>query len=252
MILCSIVSHNQNHLVNRVLEDFQVLHFDADLRIIITQNTLQVSTELILPQGLMGGDTSVKVIQNQRELGFGANHNQAYHQAFNLFPETQSGFFCVLNPDLRFDSDCFSALADVLNSQNNLGIVGPNVLSDSGMAEDFARYDPSIRRLLRKFFIGDKGIYRGTRDTIYHPDWIAGMFMLFSWDSFASMRGFDEKFFLYYEDADICKRARAMGYRPSVVPWARVTHQAQRESHRSLRRAALHFKSMVRYLWKHR
>ena len=70
---------------------------------------------------------------------------------------------------------------------------------------------------------------------ILYPDWVGGMFMLFSREMFSAIRGFDERYFLYYEDVDLCARLTLRGYKVCLTPKSKVIHQAQRTSHRNLR-----------------
>ena len=79
-------------------------------------------------------------------------------------------------------------------------------------------------------------------------DWIAGMFMAFHEDAFRAVRGFDERFFLYYEDVDICRRLRRAGYVVVYDPRSSVIHDARRASRRNVRLMAIHAASALRYL----
>ena len=79
-------------------------------------------------------------------------------------------------------------------------------------------------------------------------DWVGGMFMLFRREAFERVQGFDERFFLYYEDVDICRRLHGAGYDVVATPRAQATHEAQRASRRKPRHMALHARSMLRYL----
>ena len=75
--------------------------------------------------------------------------------------------------------------------------------------------------------------------------------MLFRSEAFAELKGFDEKFFLYYEDVDVCIRAWNRGLRVLACPRVSVIHDARRDSRRSLRHLRWHVASMRRFFWKH-
>jgi GT2 family glycosyltransferase len=85
----------------------------------------------------------------------------------------------------------------------------------------------------------------------FSPDWAAGMFLLFRSHDFRLLNGFDERFYLYYEDVDICTRAWNAGMIIVACPFVSVVHKARRESHRNLMFLSWHLKSMARYFWKH-
>ena len=73
--------------------------------------------------------------------------------------------------------------------------------------------------------------------------------MLFPSGIFERLGGFDERYFLYYEDVDICGRLRLQGHEVVLCPQAKVTHHAQRTSHRSVRYLRWHLTSMLRFFF---
>lgn len=77
------------------------------------------------------------------------------------------------------------------------------------------------------------------------------MFMLFRSQDFERLGGFDERYFLYYEDVDICVRAGQQGMRVVACPKVSVVHDARRDSRRSFKHLRWHLASMVRFFWRH-
>jgi GT2 family glycosyltransferase len=73
------------------------------------------------------------------------------------------------------------------------------------------------------------------------------MFMLFTRETFEAVGGFDERYYLYYEDVDICARLRMAGKEVVLCPTVQVIHDAQRQSHTSPRHLAWHLASMLRF-----
>ena len=183
---------------------------------------------------------AAEVIVNGTPKGFGANHNAA-------FARCRTPFFCVANPDIRLRTDPFPALLDAL-ADGRAGVAGPLVRAPDGAVEDSARRFPVPRTLVGKLFGGWRGpdypIDRGTIPV----DWVAGMFMLFRSDAFAAVDGFDERYFLYYEDADICRRLRGKGREVLYAPAAEVIHDARRASRRDPRLALRHAASAWRFM----
>lgn len=186
----------------------------------------------------------VRYIDNPSPKGFGVNHNAAFEMS------TQS-FFCVLNPDVELIDNPFPELLRTFE-RSSTGLVAPMVKSPDGVVADSVRHYPSIRSLICRALGSDGDSYplvKGQNDIF--PDWIAGMFMLFRWHAFSELRGFDERFFLYYEDVDICIRAWRNGIPIAVCQHAEVIHHTQRDSHRKPTYLRWHLASMVRYFWKH-
>ena len=236
----SIVSHGQGAYVHRLLEDLCVLS---------SASRLQVSVVLNIPesQGDSFSETHfpVRIVRNATPRGFGENHNLAFHTA--PCPDERA-FFVVLNPDLRLREDGVGALADQLMTHDSIGVVAPAVYSPQDVLEDSARELPTPIGLLRKVF-GRKGGQNTEGGGLpFFPDWVAGMFMMFPVDVFSQIGGFDESYFLYYEDVDICSRLWISGYSVVLDPGHSIVHDAQRTSHKSWRYARWHLVSIARFL----
>ena len=116
-----------------------------------------------------------------------------------------------------------------------------------GTIEDSARRVPTPVSILRKTLFGvDRPDYEiGTADL--HAEWVAGMFMLFRRETFAEFGGFDERYFLYYEDVELCTRLALAGKRAVLCPAVEAVHEARRQRHRDLRYLRWHVASMLRF-----
>lgn len=229
----SIVSHGQAGLVNNLLADLARCN-DVSLQVILTLNLAER-----LPFSESGHPFPLIVIRNPQPKGFGANHNAAFRHA-------KGRFFCVLNPDIRLSADPFPTLvADLAYDQ--IGVVAPRILNPDGSIDDSARLFPTPWFIVRKLFGLTTGLDYQIEQTTLSPDWVAGMFMVFRKVVYAELAGFDERYFLYYEDVDLCWRLRKRGYDIRLVPSASAVHDARRESRRSLRYLAWHLRSMLRF-----
>lgn len=233
-ISISIVSHQQAAMVLALLEDIEKSCKKYSFEVIITLNLPEPITwdshEFSFP---------IIVLSNVFPKGFGANHNQAFNHARGVY-------FCVLNPDIRFAVDPFESLMSCLKAPA-VGVVAPLVLGPDGRVEDSARYFPSPLIILCKLIGKCQGVdYQISADPIY-PDWVGGMCMVFSRSVFKKIGGFDSRYFMYYEDVDLCGRLMLSGYRSVVCPQATVVHHAQRSSHRSFKYLRWHLASMMRF-----
>lgn len=92
-----------------------------------------------------------------------------------------------------------------------VGVVAPVVRAPDNSVEDHARRFPSIFTLLAKVFGHRPRMVPTEGRSDYRVDWIAGMFMLFRSDTLRSVGGFDERYFLYYEDVGLCARLHERG-----------------------------------------
>lgn len=235
MITVSIVSHGHGAMIDRLVSQLQKC---PEVRqIILTLNIPELSE--------IRADGLVSLIVNSSPKGFGANHNAA-------FIACRETFYCVLNPDIELSGNPFPALLQCLEDRQ-VALVAPLILTPDGVVEDSARYFPTLWSLLRKVFVGQDGRYASDLGRpIVFPDWVAGMFMLFRSASFEQLGGFDERYFLYYEDVDICRRIGQAGMQVGLCPSVSAIHDARRDSHRSLPHLRWHLASMTRYLTKSR
>jgi len=234
MISISIVSHRQLTLVKSLLDDIHKYCGSLPIELLLTINTLDEQVG-----NLANYRFPIKVIQNDRLMGFGENHNKAFRSAIGEY-------FCVLNPDIRLQMEPFIELIHCLKDET-IGVVAPLVLKGDGGIEDSARQFPNPIAILSKvigFKFHKPYVLNGSK---IYPDWVAGMFMLFRSDIFGEINGFDEKYFLYYEDVDICARLTNEDKRVLLCTNSKVIHLAQRASHRNLKYLSWHIASMVRF-----
>jgi N-acetylglucosaminyl-diphospho-decaprenol L-rhamnosyltransferase len=182
----------------------------------------------------------LRIMRNAKAKGFGANHNAAFAYA-------EGGYFCVLNPDIRMNANPFPFLIGAL-ADEKVGVAAPRIVNPSGKTEDSARRFPTLWVIARKALSGAQYHDYEFTNAPLRPEWVAGMFMLFRAAVFREIGGFDERYFLYYEDVDLCKRLRSRGYDALLVPSVEVIHDARRESRRSLRHLRWHLASLIRFL----
>jgi hypothetical protein len=235
----SIVSHGHKEMVLSLLKDLEKLG-RHDFEVILTWNLSEESTSIATEKF----PYKIISILNRTPNGFAANHNAA-------FKRSSGSNFVVLNPDIRLAGDPFGRLMDVLEN-NPRAICAPVIVDRDDVREDSARLFPTPWFLAKK---AAAKILRkkltlptiSTRDSLLHPEWIAGMFMVIPHTLFEEIGGFSEKYFLYYEDVDLCVRARLKNIDILVTEKAKAIHNAQRESHRNARFFAWHLKSAVRF-----
>jgi GT2 family glycosyltransferase len=235
LISVSIISHGHGAMAERLVES--LLKYCPEVtEIFVTRNIPELLA--IVPCD------RVILIDNIFPKGFAENHNAA----FRLCGQP---FFCPLNPDIELTENPFPGLLLAMN-RTGAELVAPIVRKPGGSIDDSVRSFPTLFSLARKAFGGDDGRYLVVDGQAeFHPEWVAGMFMLFNSPAFARLGGFDERFFLYYEDVDICARAWKQGMKITACPKVSVIHDARRDSHRNPVHLCWHLASMARYFWKH-
>lgn len=235
MIILSIVSHGQLSIIKDFLGDFsrQVL---PDVKIILTINIPE--DESVLDNFK---DLPISLIRNIAPKGFGENHNFAFLQE-------KSSIFAIVNPDVRINDFSLDAMLSVL-MQDRVGACAPVVVDSLGEVQDSVRKYPTILSLAKRIISGRREPDYSWQEKPIEVDWSAGMFILFRSEAYMQVKGFDERYFMYYEDADIGRRLARKGWKTMLEPNTTVIHDAQRASHRSIRHLQWHLKSMFRFLF---
>lgn len=238
IVTVSIVNHGHCGMLSGLLEDIGKKCSYID-HVIVTHN---------LPSSLQLDSNKysfkLTILQNELVLGFGANHNQAFE-----FCDSQ--YFCVLNPDVKFIDDPFEGLVDCLQNKE-FGVVAPLVVNSKGELEDSFRFFPTPVTLTKKILFNHKSTYPlDSKDGLVFPDWVAGMFLLFRKSFFEELNGFDESYYLYYEDIDICLRTWKVKRAVVLFKGATILHNGQRDSHSNLGFLIMHLKSISKFFAKH-
>jgi GT2 family glycosyltransferase len=196
------------------------------------------------------------VIPRADNPGFAAGVNLAMRYS-------RAPYLLILNPDAELRGPVPRVLRTYLQTHPEVGIVGPRVLDPTGAVQGSARRFPGLSTLLggrstwlTRMFPGNPITARNVlgRDatTDMRVDWVAGSCFMTSRDLFEQLGGFDESFFLYWEDADYCLRAAAAGALCAYEPAVAVRHTGGASAHYLLARAIREFhRSAYRYFQKH-
>jgi GT2 family glycosyltransferase len=199
----------------------------------------------------------VRWVARRENPGFGAGVNHAARHA-------KGSMFVLVNPDVELREPILAALADAFARHADVGIVGGRVLNADGSLQPSARRFPDWTTafggrtsLLTRVLPGNPLTRRNLDPTapgegVRAVDWVTGAFMAMRREVFDRLGGFDEGFFLYWEDADFCRRAKDAGWRTLYDPAVAVVHAAARSSaHAPVRSLVAFHRSVFRYYWKH-
>lgn len=246
-LFISVINHNHDEMIsgNTTLKNLALEH-----TVIIKSNT---KAKTCLKEYCK--KAGIYLEQGNSFKGFGANNNEVFNIAKTSFGMCDKDYFLVLNPDVEINRETVSLLLAKIE-HTPVGISAINLFTDRAITE----YDNSIRHypgLLNPL----KTIFKIPRNDLYNKelihtpikiDWAAGSFLLFKVRVYEELKGFDEKYFMYFEDADICTRANLEGYNVMYFPNIKAVHFA---SHQNRKLFSKHFiwyaKSLFRYHSKH-
>lgn len=236
-ISLSIVSHLHGPMLPDLLRDVRQLATKRPLGEIELILTINVPEDTGFLSSIP--DMPTRVIYNRSPKGFGANHNFAFSLA-------NGQYFVVANPDIRLPSLDVDKLLEPFE-RPTVGAVAPLVLSSDGIIQDSARRFPTIWRLAERAATGRREPDYVARPTPTQVDWLAGMFVCIRASAWRSVGGFDERFFMYFEDVDLCRRLKLANWEILYIGTTSVIHNAQRASHRNLSHLRWHLRSAIRY-----
>jgi len=233
-ISISIVSHGQLNFVVNLLRTIDEFEDSSNLEFIITENLSSHAIQLDYPKNF-----SIRTITNSKPKGFAANHNHAFKYATGKY-------FCIINPDVLFVESFLSRLID--NIESGAGdIVAPLVVNSTNEVQDSFRSLPTPKEILVRRIRSTGKINPPQEHEEIYPDWIAGIFLLMKNKTYDLLGGFDERYYLYFEDVDFGSRARFEGLRLFINTQYRISHDAQRESHRNFSHLFIHTMSAIRF-----
>lgn len=193
----------------------------------------------------------VGVIGNPRVAGYGENHNLNLKRAAGRY-------FVIMNSDMTVTPEVLTRLREYMDAHPDVGAVCPKILNPDGTVQGLNKRYPTVwdlflRRFMPKpflrFFKARMDAYE-LRDVGYDHvcdvPVMSGCFMFCRADLLKSLGGFDERYFLYFEDTDLCRRIQRT-HRTVYYPDAEVTHFWARTAHLKFRYMMYFFASAFRY-----
>ena len=206
------------------------------------------------PEAVRQAAPNARVIANDHNLGFARANNQALARA-------QGAFVLLLNPDCELRPGALEALLGSLDAHPQVAAVGPLTRNSDGTPQ--VSFGPDLtlanewrqRRLVNGVRARQAASLAAAEALVtreQRPDWISAACLLTRIEALRALGGFDEGFFLYEEDADLCLRLRKAGWQILHYPGARVVHHlgGSMSSAPSLARLAYQ-RSHLRYYAKH-
>jgi GT2 family glycosyltransferase len=255
MLSISIVTFNCQKTIPATLSSLQrhlPERFEAQL--VVVDNRSVDDTPFLL-RACAEGCKRFALIENAVNVGYGRAHNQALHQV-------SSRYHIICNPDILFTEDVFTPLVGFMEQFPGIGIICPRFVHLDGSLQPLNRRNPTVMDLFLRRFLpeGLKPLFRERLDTYEMRDvgyeavcdvpFMTGAFMCCRTDVLKAIGGFDERFFLYFEDADLSLRVQQFGFRTAYFPEACVTHAWERMAHRNWRMAWVFSISAWRYFRK--
>ncbi|MDY4376087.1 glycosyltransferase family 2 protein [Pectobacterium carotovorum] len=244
----SVVSHGHYEII-KSLNCLPGLANESDIKICIIDNVGEPNLQLYCKEH------SFSYIKNFEFCGFGENNNKVFDFFYHHKQNVKNSYFLVLNPDVDITIENVRKLAKEMHDKE-IQLSTVNLFKDSNhsIPDNSVRNYPKLYDFFCSFFFGKNKtiINKNLIETPCSVDWAAGSFLMFSSSLYEKLLGFDESYFMYCEDIDICLRANLL-YGQSVVffPDIKATHYAAHDNRRFFSKNFFwHVISTVRFLFK--
>jgi N-acetylglucosaminyl-diphospho-decaprenol L-rhamnosyltransferase len=209
-LLISLISMNNREMLRRCLDSIPAacgpLRFDVS---VVDNMSSDGSVEM-----LAACFPHARVTVNTARLGFSANHNQTLVPAMQ---RRSHDFVCILNDDTELDPGSLDALVRACNEDASIGMAGPVIRGPDGRRQPSRFRFPSLRREVVQKWL------RRTCE-VARDGWLNGSCLVLPIDVLRSVGPLDERFFLFYEDADLSRRVADRGLVRAVIPEATMVH----------------------------
>lgn len=201
----------------------------------------------------------VRIIESRANLGYGQGNHVGIRSA-------RGEFLLIINPDNELEPSGLAAMIDVLQKDPSIGILAPRLVHQDGTVRDSYRTFPTVsdvlikRTFLRALFPKRMESYlqhgkdpTAVRDT----DWVAGACILMRKALYEDLGGFDRRFFLFFEDTDLCRRCWQAGKKVVYFPRVAATDRKHRLSEGGIfslltqKTTRIHLMSGWKYFWKY-
>ena len=249
-ITASIVTYNSADEIDILMTSLQGSSFFDEMTVYVIDNASQDNTVSILKEKYPWA----RLIESKENLGFGRGHNLAIHNI-------HSKFHIIVNPDISVFTDTIEKVYYYLDENPDVAVMTPYVLNVDGTQQFLPKKNPSMKYMIGGMFdtkfrwakkLRDEYTLKGLEiESPIDVDFCTGAFMCTRTVALQQVGGFDERYFLHFEDADLTRELKAVG-RAVYNPDIKVIHKWHRENKKINKSFGVALKSMFIYMkkWK--
>lgn len=206
-----IVNYNTNDLIKACVASIKNSQTKSSYEIIIVDNASNPAPEQ---------SPDYKLIKNNENLGFS--------KANNIGLKASKGEYkLLLNSDTEVKKGAIDKLINFAEANPDAGVVGPRLLNKDGSLQTSCFNFPTVTRAIRQYWFGEKGLldkFAPKGNLAKEVDSVVGAAMLITPKAIKKVGYLDEKYFMYFEDIDYCKRIQAAGFKVYYLPDSKVAH----------------------------
>lgn len=212
--IITVTYNNENSIAEYLDSLTKYLPQNSEI-IILDNNSLDQTLQIIKRY------PEVKLIENRTNVGFSKGCNLVVQQA-------QGEFLLFLNPDIKVVDNAIEKMLKYIETEQNIGILAPQLVKIDGNIQASVRNLPTLKGMLAEYYFGIRDSYDEyvpQTKTSVKVGAVYGAAMLIRRKIFDSVGGFSEKYFLYYEDIDLCKKLQDQGKEIIYYPEAKFIHR---------------------------
>ena len=233
-----IVNYNTKELLeNCIVSLMENLNKNDYEIIIVDNNSTDGSVEMLEKEF----SQKVKIIKNKNNIGFGAANNQGSKLA-------KEKYLFFLNSDTLVKYNIFNEIKDEFESNGDYGVIAPKLILENGEEQSFAYGNfPTLTSLMKE------KIFKSIKQTEkkVETDWVSGAAMIVRKRLYDKVGGFDEKFFMYFEDIDLCKKIRNLGNKIVVQKNISLIHLGGKSINKNKERKKVYYESQNYFFKKY-
>jgi O-antigen biosynthesis protein len=247
-----IVTYNSEKFLKDCLESVFSQQTDFSFKVIIVDNGSYDNSIPLISENF----PKTEIIQNSNNVGFASANNQGVRHS-------EAEFILFLNPDTILKKNALQTLFDFLLLHPQAGVIGPKIFDADGLLQRTGISFPSAWNLISEITLLDKifpysKLFGGHRKLYLNPeqvnevDFLQGSCLMVPRKVLDAVGLLDEKFFMYFEETDLCFRVIKKDYKVIYVPDSEIIHiGGSGVSYYDKRRLLLYHESYVRFLKKH-
>lgn len=245
LITGGIVTYNNEKIIERCIEAILEQTATIDFKLYVYDNCSSDGTVKLIEDNF----PEVILIKSKENRGFGYGHNR-------ILQNVESKFHVLINPDIIIDTPVIQQMTSYMSKHPAISILLPKVLNMDGSEQFLPKRQPNFKFvILSKFapFGYYRKVYTGENETGDRPikcQNISGSFFVIKTGLMKALNGFDERYFMYFEDADLARRVLnrdgCIVYHPDFY----VYHEWKRDNTRNMKGIRIFLQSMLKYVMK--
>lgn len=240
-----IVTYNNEKIIKKCIRTILEYTKNIDFKLYVYDNCSCDGTVSVIEQNF----PEVTVMRSRKNEGFGRGHNR-------IMAQVDSVYHVLINPDIVAETPVIEQMVSYMEKHQSIGILLPKVLNTDGTEQFLPKRQPDFKFVVMSKFAPFKyyrKLYTGETEIADRPvkcQNISGSFFIIKTEILKALGGFDERYFMYFEDADLAQRVINAGGSIVYHPDFCVYHEWKRDNTRSMRGICIFLCSMFKYMLK--